>query len=359
MNLQDFLAAISVILNGLPAGLYALSFGFASVPTAAGFIIGAVGCGLWGIVSPISFQAETITLAGTLGKTAQERFSIIFFEGTIMLVIGLLGMFQIMIQFIGPVITSAMMAGVGIILVRVAVNMTKKNPCISTISIVSALLAYYLTPNPADKLVYAIVICVAVSSVAGYFLQKNERTDVKGVRESFVFQRPLLNCTVLRGALAISALNVGANIAFGSITAKTLAQSDINLDHLTVISSLADMASSLFGGGPVQAIISATGAAPHPIAAGVLMMSLMAVILISGMLPRLGKYVSHESIAGFLLILGAIVTVPTNAALALQSGVGTPDVIIGGVTLALTATTDPFIGMMSGLAVKCLMGFFA
>ena len=32
--LQDILAAIGVVLNGIPQGLLALSMGFASVPTA-------------------------------------------------------------------------------------------------------------------------------------------------------------------------------------------------------------------------------------------------------------------------------------------------------------------------------------
>ena len=40
--LQDLLAAIGVVLNGIPQGLLAMSFGFASVPTALGFIVGAV-----------------------------------------------------------------------------------------------------------------------------------------------------------------------------------------------------------------------------------------------------------------------------------------------------------------------------
>lgn len=161
--------------------------------------------------------------------------------------------------------------------------------------------------------------------------------------EKFIFQKPIINANVIRGTLGIVTLNIGANIAFGNITAKTIAKSDINLDHLTIVSSIADMVSSLFGGGPVQAIISATGAAPHPMLAGVLMMAIMAVILLSKLLPKIGRYVPNESIAGFLLVLGAIVTVPINASLALQSGVGTPDAIVGGVTMVVTAITDPFL----------------
>ncbi|GMA97629.1 hypothetical protein [Pelosinus sp. IPA-1] len=359
MTAQDFLVAFGVIINALPGGLYALTFGFASVPTAAGFIIGAVGCGVLGIVSPISFQAETLTLAGTMGRTIQERCSMIFLEGAILLVVGLLGIFQVLVNFIGPVITNGMMAGVGVILAKVAVEMTTRNPIVGGTSIFTALLTYYITPNPADKLVYTIVSCVILSSIAAFFFNKQGDIQIDESREKFILQKFVFNKTVIRGALGISALNVGANIAFGNITAQTLAKSEVNLDHLTIVSSLADMISSLFGGAPVQAIISATGTAPHPIASGVLMMSIMAIILITKMLPKVAKFVPSESISGFLLVLGAIVTVPINAGLALQSGLGSNDLIIGGVTMTVTAITDPFIGMVSGLVVKLLMGVFA
>ena len=358
MNMQDWLVAMGVVVNAIPGGLYALTFGFASVPTAVGFIIGAIGCGVLGVVAPISFQAETLTLVGTMGRNIQERLSMIFWEGLILLIIGLLGVFELLVGFIGPVITNAMMAGVGIILSKVAVEMTCRNPIIGSVSIIAALGSYYLTPNPADKLVYAIVSCVLISSLVSVMLKRNQNMNTDPTRERFILQKPVINKNVVRGALGLSALNIGANIAFGNITAQTLAKTEVNLDHLTIISSIADIASSLFGGAPVQAIISATGAAPHPLTAGVIMMTVMAVILISGLLIKVGRFVPAESIAGFLLVLGAIVTVPTNASLALQSGIGTPGAIVGGVTMAVTAITDPFIGMISGLVVTFLIHSF-
>lgn len=67
------------MLNGLPQGLLALAFGFASVPTAMAFIVGALGNSLTGSVAVISFQAETITVAGSMGgKNMRERLSMIF-----------------------------------------------------------------------------------------------------------------------------------------------------------------------------------------------------------------------------------------------------------------------------------------
>ena len=359
MTIQDLLAAIGVIINGLPQGLLALTFGFASVPTAAGFIAGAVGCGIFGIVAPVSFQAETITLVGTMGRNITERLSMVFWEGCILLIIGLLGVFSKIVDLIGPVITNGMMAGVGILLTKVAIDMTRRNPYMGGFSIASALLTYYITPDPANKLVFTIVISVFLTTIMGFIVKQKTKFAYNPEREKFIFQKPIINRNVIRGALGIATLNIGANIAFGSITAHTIAKADINLDHLTIVSSIADIASSLFGGGPVQSIISATGAAPHPVLAAVLMMSLMAVILLSRLLPKIGKFVPSESIAGFLLVLGAIVTVPTNASLALQSGIGTPDSIIGAATMAVTAITDPFVGMVAGLIVKSLMLIFA
>lgn len=358
MSIEDLLAAIGVIINGLPQGLLALTFGFASVPTAAGFIAGAIGCGVFGVVSPISFQAETITLVGTMGRTIQERLSMVFWEGTILLIIGIMGVFSKIVDFIGPVITNAMMAGVGIILARAGIDMARRNPLIGGISIASALLTYYITPNPANKLVFTIVVSVVAATIVCILMKRQAVLAYDESREKFIFQKPIINANVIRGTLGIVTLNIGANIAFGNITAQTIAKTDVNLDHLTIISSVADMASSLFGGGPVQAIISATGAAPHPLLAGILMMGLMAVILLAKLLPRIGKYVPNESIAGFLLVLGAIVTAPINASLALQSGAGTPSTVIGGVTMVVTAITDPFVGMASGLLVKLLIGIF-
>ncbi len=115
-------------------------------------------------------------------------------------------------------------------------------------------------------------------------------------------EKPTVNFTVIRGALSLACLTIGANIAFGNITGG-MANANMNVDHLTVYSGLADAVSSLFGGGPVEAIISATGAAPHAVWSGVIMMAIMALILFFGLLPKIGKFVPSQSIAGFLFIL--------------------------------------------------------
>ena len=88
------------MLNGLPQGLLALTFGFASVPTALAFFVGAVGNTITQSVAPISFQAETITYAGTAGKDRSERCTMIFIGGVIMALIGVFGLLTKIVNFV-------------------------------------------------------------------------------------------------------------------------------------------------------------------------------------------------------------------------------------------------------------------
>ncbi|MFV3012850.1 NCS2 family permease [Clostridium botulinum] len=346
---KDILSIFSVLLNGLPQGLLALSFGFASVPTAFAFLIGAAGNAITGSVVPISFQAETITLAGTIGDNLKERLSMIFYGGLIMTFIGLFGLMSKITDSIGPVITAGMMAGVGIMLARVSIEMARKNKIIGYVSIASGVITHLFTKD----LVYTIAVSVIISSIVyNIFGKKNGESSIIG-REKININKPSLSLKILRGAMSMVCLNIGANIAFGNITGQ-LANRKVNIDHVSVISSLADMSSSIFGGAPVESIISATGGAPNPKASGIIMMLLMAAILFAGLLPKIGKYIPTESIAGFLFVLGAIVTVPVNAASALTSTAAN-STVIGGVTMTVTAITDPFIGMISGLLIKILL----
>ena len=351
--LQDILAAIGVVLNGIPQGLLALSMGFASVPTALGFGVGVIGCLLLGSVAPISFQAETIVLAGTMGKNMRERLSMVFFAGVTMAALGACGLLTAIVNFAGETVLNAMMAGVGLVLTKLALGMMKENKLVGITSVVTAVLVYFFL---GQNLVYTIVISLVVSSAAAKLAGQDIGGGV-GTAEKMgrlKLEKPIFNLSVLRGALALACLTVGANIAFGSITGG-IAGASQNVDHLTIYSGLADAVSALFGGAPVEAIISATAGAPHPVTAGVLMMGIMAVILFCGLLPKIGKDVPSQSIAGFLLILGAVVTVPGTAAAAF-AGTGAGDTIVAGVTMGVTAFTDPFFGMLAGTALKLLFG---
>lgn len=353
MTLQDVLAAIAVVINGLPQGLLALTFGFAAFPTALAFLVGPIAMVAFGQIAPISFQAESIVLAGTLGKDRNERLNIVFFTGIGMAIIGGLGLLQPTIKFIGPAILNGMMAGVGITLAKVGIDMIKANKIVGGVSIGSAILIYFLTYN----LVYTIVASVFLSSLAWILIKKNKNKDIKDEKVDLRYEKliPLkfkLNLNVIRSVLALITMQIGGNIAYASITG-SLANRATNVDYVTLYSGLGDAISAFFGGGPVEAIISGTAVAPSPMISGVIMMLIMAAILFAKLLPKIAKYVPSESIAGFLLVLGAIVVFPDNIGLGIEA-----NPIIAGVTTIVTAGTDPFIGMISGIIVRFLMTVF-
>ena len=171
----------------------------------------------------------------------------------------------------------------------------------------------------------------------------------------FKIVEPTLNFTVVLGALSLVMLNIGANISFGGITA-SIAKTTQNFDHLSIINSLADIPSSLFGGPPIEAIISGTAAAPAPVACGIVFMAATGLLILLGVVGRLGRYLPAQSIAGFLFVIGIFMTfIPNVNPLAGDGQYGAA----GYVSLAVTAwSKNPFLGMVAGVAAKYLTGCF-
>lgn len=350
MTLNDIIAAFGVVINGIPQALLALSFGFQAFPTSLGFLVGTVACLLLQSPIPISMQAETIALAGSYGRDITERLSIIFWSGIIMSILGLTGLLSYIVDIAGTEVINAMMAGVGLILAKIAVDGIRTTPKISGISTGVAIITYFLSNR---NLVYTIVVSVIVSSIYANITKMKIGDNIAKEERKFRVKKPIMSAHVLRGALALACLTIGANIAFGNITA-SLGAGQANVDHLTIYSGLADSVSSLFGGAPVESIISATGASDNPVNSGILMMVVLGLIMFMGLLPKLGKIVPGESIHGFLFVLGALVTVPTNASIAFGSG--SPDgILIAAITMTVTSATDPFFGLLAGVILKLVI----
>ena len=272
----------------------------------------------------------------------------IFIGAAILAVIGACGMLTKIVDFIGTDIANGMMAGVGLILTNAAVNMVKEDHLAGGVSIAAAVLTYFLTSSSPNTLVYTIVISVIASSVVSAGLNK-EKKNIVVADDKFTRQKFTFNGNVILGALGMVCLNIGSNISFGAITASMAGADTFNVDHLTLISSLADMGSSFFGGAPVESIISATANAPHPVWAGVAMMIVVGIILLSGLLPKIGNYVPSSSIAGFLIVLGLFKTFILDAPVALAINPA-----VGGTALVVTAISNPFLGMLAGIAARVL-----
>ncbi|MDT7013366.1 NCS2 family permease [Levilactobacillus namurensis] len=348
--LTDLLAAIGVVLNGIPQGIMAMSLGFAIFPTMFSFIFASAVNGVFGSVAPLSFQAESLALTGKLGRNLRERTSIILGGSIIMLIIGVTGTLTKIVDVLGNNIMAGMMAGVGIMLAKIALTMAKEQALTGWVSIALAAAVYLITKD----LVWTIVISVIGASLAAVFIQHYQMVLPEHVTaRRFIFTKPTFSLPVLRGALSLACLNIGANISYGLITGQMTGQkpNPVDLNLLTGTQALADMGTSLLGGAPVETIISATASAPEPVVAGIMMMLIMAAILALGWLAKLGKFVSSASIAGFLFILGVAVIFPANAATALQGSGST----VAAITLVVTAIVDPFAGLLSGAVLKFVL----
>lgn len=353
MALSDILAALGGCLDAVTQAILAMSFGFAMIPSALAYIVGIGGCLAFNSVVPISFQAETITLGGSIGKDIQERVTIIFLGGLIMTVIGSCGLLNSIMAFAGDEIICAMMVGVGIFLGKVAWDLVKENKKLGAVSMVVAIAVYAITAD----LVWTIVCGVVATTIAAKVLKIPVEVDETNVVTSkFKLHKLKFNFNVIRGALSVVCLTIGGNIAYGGITAD-IAGTTANADHISIYSGIADMVSSIFGGAPVSVIISATAAAENPKISAILLMGIMAIVLLSGLLLKLGKIVPVQAIAGTLFVLGIIVTIPDNAAIAFSTGDPTM-LIAAAAAVGVTAVVDPFFGLVAGILVKVLMTSF-
>lgn len=361
------LAVVAVIINGIPQLLYAEARGFALKPAGFAYLVGAFGNLLTGSVTPISAQAETITVA-SIKKSLRNNVSSILLAAVIMIVLASFGGVTMISTFAGVAVVSGMMSGVGLILAGVAWDMYNQEKRTTIISVVSAIAAYALFLNSPNKVVWTIFISVVISTADFLFLQKR-RVDLSKVMEEgrehyqlsnewrfwkkeywhdFKIIKPAFNLTVVLGALSLVMLNIGANISFGGITA-SIAGTTQNFDHLSFINSLADFPSSLFGGPPIEAIISGTAGAPWPVVCGIVFMFLTGILVLVGFVGRLGKYLPSQSIAGFLLVIGFALTFAPN----LSAVTASDQPMSGYIALGVTAwSKNPFLGMVVGVLVR-------
>ncbi len=370
LNLGPFLlAVVAVIINGVPQLLYAQSRGFAIKPAGFAYLVGAFGNLFTGSVTPISAQAETITVA-SVKKNMRNNVSSILLAALLMMGLSCFGGVTKISDFAGEAILAGMMSGVGLILAGVSWDMLQQERRTALVSIVSAVLAYAFFLNSANKVVWTIFISVAVST-ADFLLLQKRRVDVKKMLaeqdvktdsgtewrfwkkaywQDFKMIKPTLNITVLLGALSLVMLNIGANISFGAVTA-SIAGTTQNYDHLSFINSLADIPSALFGGPPIEAIISGTAGAPWPVACGIVFMLAMGILILTGVIGKLGKYLPSQSIAGFLLVIGFALTFAPN----LSTVSSSEQPMSGYIALGVTAwSKNPFLGMVAGLAIRFL-----
>ena len=141
MNIGPFLlAVIAVIINGVPQLLYAQARGFALKPAGFAYLVGAFGNLVTGSVTPISSQAETITVA-SVDKDLRNNVSAVLLAAVLMVILGLCGGVTRIADFAGTAVVSGMMSGVGLMLAGVSWDMLKQERRVTLVSMISAIIA--------------------------------------------------------------------------------------------------------------------------------------------------------------------------------------------------------------------------
>jgi AGZA family xanthine/uracil permease-like MFS transporter len=358
LSLPDVFAVLATLADAIGEGFVALTLGFAAMPTGIGFLIGAILAFSLGSVVPVSFEVESLTVVSRLSNRDWKKMAyMVLLAGILGAIIGATGVYGRIVKFIEGPILSGMLTGVGIILSFVAIDLFKQNKLIGGVSIVFALGTFFALSKDPNNLIYALFVSVIAAVIAARFVpfepisSDKEREKVKLI--PFGGFKFLTDITVIRGALALLALRTGTSIAYSTIDGQ-MANVTPNVDHTNIIAGISGIASSLFGGAPIEPIITGTAAAPNPVFSGALMMLIMGVILLLGLLPVLAKFVPASAVSGFLIVLGAALAIPGNVA-----GVIAPtDAVSGPITVVVTAATfDPFLGMVAGILVRLVSGW--
>lgn len=340
-------AVIFVVINGITQLIYAQSLGYKLKPTSFAYFIGAVGNMISGNVTPISAQAETLTISGLI-KNINTRIGSLLFASLIGILLGIFGLISSFVDYAGKSIIFGMMAGVGLILSETALSMMKNRRRVGIISIISAFITWIIFKD----LVLTIAISVLLSTLDFSFIQ-HQRIEVSLNSNEFqhlIIIRPRFNLTALMGGLSIICLNIGSNISFGTITSDIAGRTP-NFDYISIINSLADIPSVIFGGMPLETIISGTAATNWPVLGGILMMLISGVLIFTGAIQKMGRLIPAESISGFLLVIGFSLTLLPNLIYVSET-----DQIIDGLTSASVTvlTKNAFLGIIAGICIRML-----
>jgi AGZA family xanthine/uracil permease-like MFS transporter len=305
-----------------------------------------------------------MVLAAEKAKDLRVRVSMILGAALITGILGFLGLPQLIVDQVGPEIFAAMLCGVGLFLTKVAFwNLTwKMNKLIGFTTIIVAVGILLLTNN----LILAIAISVPLGALIKWILVRTGKAtydDVKfpvyknwleAMKAEFRLVKPIFNWKVVWGSLSLSTLTIGAGVAYTAINLSMAPGATATYNQVTVISSIADFFSSLFGGPSMEVVISGTAAAPNPVLSGALLMFGSAAIILTGRFAyEIAKYIPVSGMAGYLAAIGAVLVAWPNGQFAFQTG--NPAVILA--TVGVTLWKNPFWGLLTGIVVKTLMGF--
>ena len=389
--LPFIMAVVFVGINGLTMLAFARTQGFRLKPSGLAFLAGGFMVLLAGLVTPISGQSAFLAVAGRV-EQEKQRVAALLIAAIASTILGLTGAISWIIEFAGPSVIAGMMAGVGLMLAQVGVDFVtdkqKGNIIVGATSVISALVIFALFSTPASPLtsthalVYTVAGSVAISTLVYWLVpaaRKGPKPDDAKTNDTENYKfwtkkywtggewklvSPKLTIRAVLSAAALICLGIGITTSFGTINTNMVpAGVDVatqNFDHLMLITGLVDFVGVIFGGMPLEPIISATAATQWPVIAAFMLMTLLGVLCILGVVLKLCKYLPAQSIAGFLVVIGVFSTFMLNIR-ANPAGVNnfTNDIPSAGIALGVTALTkNPFIGMIAGILVRTIGQFF-
>lgn len=351
--LESILASVFLLADGVGEGFVAIALGFAVKATGIGFLVGAALMLIFQSVAPVSFQVESLTVISRRAKGDWRTMCYaVILAGLVGAMLGAVGVYGALVTFIGEGIQGGMMMGAGLILTIVAIELLRESWKIGLLSGVVAIAVFLLVGD----LVWALVASVGACVILGRWvpspavISNPEIEKVSLVPRSWQDLKFFKNPNVIRATLAILALRTGTSIAYTAICGE-FAGVTTNFDMQNILIGISGISSALFGGATLEPIVSPTAATPLPIFSGVLFMALMGIICLTGVLPKIGRWVPIPAVSGILIVIGAFIVIPENLSFVMQ------DPVAGGVTAAITAATmDPFLGMLVGLIVRAITG---
>lgn len=361
MNVKDLLIVFFSLFDVVSGAILALSYGFLMLPSAIGYAVGALGSVITGSVTPVSFMYESMVLSWGQSKDFKDRISMILYAALLTGILGLLGLPQLIVNSIGQEIFLGMLAGVGLYLAKVGLEIAFQRKIIG----IPCLIVAILTQLIKNDLIVTVSVSIPFGILLNYLLQKfTKQTGQKVpaikipvykswfamVRAELKLILPKMNKKVFIGTLALSTLTIGGNIAYTAANTQ-ISHTVATYNQSTVISSLADFASSLFGGANMELIVTPTASAPHPILAGILFMAFAAFILATGLVHKIARFVPISAMGGYLFVIGALLILPYNAADAFKAG----NAVVVALTMAFTVFTNPFYGIVAGVLAKFVL----
>ena len=358
------LAAVGMCADGVAEGLYAARHRFSARAAAVGYAAGAGLGWLYGVVTPVTFTVESITVATRTAKERPQIVWIVALSAIPSIALGATGLYSSFVDLLDTAVVGGAIAGVGLILANVGFGYVRERPLTAGLAVVAGFVAFLIWDDLVAVIAASVIGgVVAARLVPDRFVPERElesreekiaRAEDEDVAEPPI-ERPsfdlrgVLSWPVLVGAFSVFALRTGAVVSYDTVNAE-LAGTGQELDGVTLMAGVASLGSSLLGGPPIETTPAPMAATPEPVFSTVLFMGAMAVTTGIGLVGRLGRFIPLHAIAGFLVVLGVPVVLPENLPMVLDAA------IPGSVALAVTAASNPFYGIVAGQLVVAAIG---